>query len=67
MSSAAAGWLQAGLLVVALAACYVPLGIGSSVPCDYCCITTPLVDHKTIQLLKNEIKSFVRAREDQSM
>jgi potassium-transporting ATPase potassium-binding subunit len=26
MSSATAGWLQAGLLVVALAACYVPLG-----------------------------------------
>jgi potassium-transporting ATPase potassium-binding subunit len=26
MSSAAAGWLQAGLLVAALAACYVPLG-----------------------------------------
>jgi len=26
MSSALAGWLQAGLLVVALAACYVPLG-----------------------------------------
>src|SRR5215472_5425097 len=26
MSSAAAGWLQAGLLIAALAACYVPLG-----------------------------------------
>jgi len=26
MSSATAGWLQAGLLVAALAACYVPLG-----------------------------------------
>ncbi len=26
MSSAAAGWLQLGLLIVALAACYVPLG-----------------------------------------
>ncbi len=26
MSSAAAGWLQLGLLVAALAACYVPLG-----------------------------------------
>ena len=26
MSSAAAGWLQFGLLVAALAACYVPLG-----------------------------------------
>jgi K+-transporting ATPase ATPase A chain len=26
MSSALAGWLQAGLLIVALAACYVPLG-----------------------------------------
>src|SRR6266436_5195113 len=26
MNSAAAGWLQVGLLVVALAACYVPLG-----------------------------------------
>src|ERR1700686_4480520 len=26
MSSALAGWLQAGLLVAALAACYVPLG-----------------------------------------
>ena len=26
MSSATAGWLQAGLLVAALAVCYVPLG-----------------------------------------
>src|SRR6201992_2830839 len=26
MSSALAGWLQAGLLIAALAACYVPLG-----------------------------------------
>ena len=26
MSSALAGWLQAGLLILALAICYVPLG-----------------------------------------